>query len=143
MNWLKKLFEGRGWLLYGSIFGGVLGALAMLISFQVSPDERMVLSLPMGITSMIGLGMIGGFTGGVIGSFVAGTYVHEGLVFNIGASLGIGLMNGFVTGALLGFFLGCANAIHDGCVSTAILIGLMAITIIIAVVIYLLRSVKE
>ncbi|MBT3182234.1 MAG: hypothetical protein HN337_06995 [Deltaproteobacteria bacterium] len=143
MSWLKDFLEGKGWLLYGSIFGGILGALALQINFQVSPDERMLLSLPMGIPTMVGLGMIGGLAGGVIGSFVTGLYVHEGVVFSLGVSLGIGLLNGFIVGVLLGLLLGCMNLICPGCLSTPRLIGLMAITIIIAVVIYLLRSVKE
>lgn len=140
MNILKKFLEGKGWLLYGSLVGGILGALAMHLNAVLSPGGALLAGMPLGFPEAIGLGMIGGLGGGAIGSFLAGMAAREEIVFNIGASLGIGLINGFMIGVVVGVIMGGLHNWHPNLTSPSALMIFFAIVVAVAAVVYLVMK---
>ena len=132
MNPLKEFLQGKGWLIFGSIIGGVLGALTMHLNYAISPGGGAQFAVPLGMGLSVVLGMIGGIVGGVFGSFISGLYVHENAVLNVGASLGVGLVNGFVCGTIVGILLGATNEIWPALLHWPVLLGAIAIVLAIS-----------
>ncbi len=127
---ILNIFEGKGWLAYGSYLGGVLGALLMHLNQVMPVHGSLTFGLPMGLGLAVALGMIGGLIGGVIGCFVAGRLVKESLVLGVGESLGIGLLNGFLAGTAIGIILGC---IHKWWPEAATLANVLLLVVAIVV----------
>lgn len=106
MKIIKDIFSEKKWLVAGSCFGGVLGALVVHLNEFFPMGIQQSLDLPMGVGLAVALGMVGGIMGGVVGSLVSGALFKEEIAVNLGESLGIGLINGFLVGTVIGIALG-------------------------------------
>lgn len=105
-DYFTELFREKRWLLWGSLIGGIVGALLMYLNEMMPVHEAITLGMPPGLGYAVILGMIGGLVGGAIGSFIAGRLAHEDVVIGLGESLGVGLVNGFLAGTLAGLVMG-------------------------------------
>lgn len=127
MKIIKDIFSEKKWLMAGSCFGGVLGALIVHLNEFFPMGIQQSLDLPMGIGLAVALGMVGGIMGGVAGSLVSGALFKEEIAVNLGESLGIGLINGFLVGTVCGLILGYVHRIWPEIITPATLFILIGI----------------
>jgi hypothetical protein len=133
MRIMERLIKGRGWLMYSSSSGGVLGALLMIVNEVANAHAQLAFGIKMGLPLTTALGMIGGILGGAVGCFIGGRLAKEEIVINVGESLGVGLLNGFLCGTAAGFLMGFVYRWRPELLSTGPLLALMAVVIVVSI----------
>ncbi len=117
--------KNKSWLIYGSGFGGAIGALLLYLNSLLAGKGELSLDLPPGFMTATALGMLGGIVGGLIGSLISGVMAKEDIAINIGSSMGIGVINGFIFGAIMGVILGFIH-LENPDILTPTVVGLAA-----------------
>ena len=139
MNFVNDILGGKRWLFYGSIMGGLIGALLILLNQLMPQEGQIVLGLKMGPVLTTALGMIGGILGGVIGSLLSGFFSGEDVFMNIGGSLGIGLTNGFLSGTTIGLAAGLINRWKPHLITPKSILIIIAILAAVALISHFFR----
>ncbi|MFH1874696.1 MAG: hypothetical protein ABH859_05880 [Pseudomonadota bacterium] len=140
MTHINDFMKGKSWLIYGSGFGGAIGALLVFLNSLLPMQSALIMDMPQGFMTTTALGMVGGIMGGLLGSLISGVFAKEDLVLNIGSSLGIGVINGFIAGTVVGLILSIIQAWDSKILTPAIVTIAIASLILLAIVIYYFKK---